>query len=175
MKEALQERDEAMQQLVNRLAQELAHIQRTVAATHQRLAATTRSLEVRTLELAEARATHALLLSTLDMSRDGIVAMGCFGRALHFNTRFLEIWRVPPAKAETLDDAALLALQLTRVKDPARFLDFVQARRARPDEERCQMVQMTDGRLLECRMLPQRVRGRRLGTVTRFREVVPAY
>jgi PAS domain-containing protein len=160
-----------MQELVNRLAQELAQMQRAAAASHQRLANTTRSLEMRSQELTESRAAVALLLATLDASQDGVLAMGYFGRAMHFNSRFVDIWKIPPDKAAHLNDAALLALQLTQVRDPARFLDFVQARRARPDEERCHEVQLTDGRILECHVMPQRVRDRRVGSVTCFRDV----
>ncbi|HEY8050174.1 MAG TPA: PAS domain S-box protein [Ramlibacter sp.] len=168
---AAAETADEMPELVNRLAQELAQLQRVVADSQRKLATTTRSLEKRSHELMEARAALTLLQSTLDAAQDGMLAMGYFGRAIHFNARFVDIWGIPPHKAATLNDAALLALQLTQVKDPARFLDFVQARRARPEEDRCQMFEMTDGRLLECRVLPQRVRGRRIGSITCFRDV----
>ncbi len=179
MKEAMECMDEpvapaqAMQDLVNRLTQELAQMQRTQAASRQKLLKATQSLDVRTQELTESRASVELLLATLDSAQDGVLAMGWFGRAMHFNARFTEIWKIPPDKAAHLNDAALLALQMTQVKDPARFLDFVQSRRARPDEERHETVEMTDGRILECHVVPQRVRGRRLGTVTCFRDVTP--
>jgi PAS domain S-box-containing protein len=175
---ALQQRTEGpvavavqMQDLVNRLTQELAQMQRSMASSHARLLNTTRSLEVRTQDLAEARAALALLRATLDASQDGVMAIGHFGRAMHFNSRFCEIWGIGPDKAAELNDAALLALQLTQVKDPARFLDFVQSARARPDEERCEIVEMGDGRILECRVMPQRVRERRVGSVTCVRDV----
>jgi PAS domain-containing protein len=157
--------------LVNRLAQELAHMQRSLAAAQQKLGTTGRTLETRTQELTEARAALTLLLATLDAAQDGILAMGYFGRAMHYNARFTEIWRVPPDKLASLNDAALLALQLTQVKDPARFLEGVQAQQANPDEERFDVVELTDGRILERRVIPQRVRGKRVGSVTCFRDV----
>ena len=160
-----------MQGLVNRLAREMSQIQRTMSATQQKLANMTRSLEVRTQELTEARAALALLLATLDASQDGILAMGYFGRAMHFNTRFIELWGISQEKAAQLNDSALLALQLTQVRDPQRFLEISNLRRARADEERRDMIELTDGRILERRLLPQRVRGRRVGTVTCFRDV----
>lgn len=157
--------------LVNRLAQELAQMQRSLAAAQSKLGTTGRTLETRTQELTEARAALALLLATLDAMQDGILAVGYFGRAMHYNTRFVEIWRIPPGKLESLNDAALLALQLTQVKDPARFLQEAQAQQASPDEERCSLVELTDGRILERRIVPQRVRGKRVGFVTCFRDV----
>jgi PAS domain-containing protein len=157
--------------LVNRLAQELAQMQRQLAAAQTKLGAASRTLEGRTQELTEARAALALLLGTLDAAQDGILAVGYFGRAMHYNTRFVEIWRIPPDKLDTLNDAALLALQLTQVKDPARFLEALQMQQANPDEEQCGLVELTDGRILERRVIPQRVRGKRVGSVTCFRDV----
>jgi len=157
--------------LVNRLTQELAEMHRTIAAAQRKLTNTTRSLEMRTQELMESRAALALLQATLDVSQEGMIAMGYFGRAMHFNSRFVEIWGIPENKASTLNDAALLAIQLTQVRDPARFLDFVQARRARPDEARHEIFEMTDGRVLDCRVMPKKLRSRRVGSVTSFRDI----
>jgi PAS domain S-box-containing protein len=157
--------------LVNRLAQELAQMQRTLAAAQGKLGTATRTLEARTQELTEARAALALLLATLDSTQEGIMAMGYFGRAMHYNTRFVDIWRIPPEKLESLNDAALLAMQLTQVKDPARFLEGVQQQQAQPDAEHFSVVELTDGRILERRVTPQRVRGKRVGFVTSWRDV----
>lgn len=157
--------------LVNRLAQELAQLQRSLAAAQHKLGAASRTLEARTQELTEARAALALLLATLDAAQDGILAVGYFGRAMHYNMRFVEIWNIPADKLESLNDAALLAMQLTQVKDPARFLEAVHAQQARPDEEQSGIVELTDGRILERHVIPQRVRGKRVGSVTCFRDV----
>ena len=157
--------------LVNRLAQELAQMQRTLTAAQQKLGATGRTLESRTQELTEARAALTLLLATLDASQDGILAMGYFGRAMHYNARFVELWRIPADKLASLNDAALLALQLTQVKNPALFLEGVQAYQANPDQEQFDVIELTDGRILERRVIPQRVRGKRVGSVTCFRDV----
>ena len=112
--------------LVNRLAQELAEARRALAAATQKLGTTSRTLESRTHELTEARAALSLLLATLDSTTDGVLAMGYFGRAMHYNTRFIEMWRIPADKLATLNDAALLAMQMAQVKDPQRFLADVQ-------------------------------------------------
>jgi len=157
--------------LVNRLAQELAEARRALATATQKLGTTSRTLEVRTHELTEARAALALLLATLDSTTDGILAMGYFGRAMHYNTRFVEMWRIPPEKLATLNDGALLAMQLAQVKEPERFLADVQARKANADVEQFTMIELTDGRIFECHVMPQRVRGKRVGSVTSFRDI----
>ncbi|MBA2675812.1 PAS-domain containing protein [Ramlibacter sp.] len=157
--------------LVNRLTQELASMQRALAAAQQKLGSTSRSLESRTQELTEARAALALLLATLDSTTDGILALGYFGRAMHYNSRFIEMWRIPADMLASLNDSALLTLQLAQVKHPQRFLAEAEARKARPDEEHFGTVEMTDGRVLECHVAPQRVRGKRVGCVTSFHDV----
>jgi PAS domain S-box-containing protein len=157
--------------LVNRLAQELAHAQRALSATQQKLGSASRSLEVRTQELTEARAALALLLATLDSTADGILALGYFGRAMHYNTRFIEMWGIPQDKLGALNEPALLAMQLAQVRDPQAFLAQAELRKTRPDEEHFCVTELTDGRIFECHVQPQRVRGKRVGSVTSFRDV----
>lgn len=157
--------------LVNRLTHELAHSQRALAAAQQKLGSASRSLEGRTQELTEARAALALLLATLDSTTDGILALGYFGRAMHYNTRFIEMWRIPQDKMAALNESALLAIQLSQVKDPQRFLAESEARKARPDEDHFSVIELTDGRIYECHVVPQRVRGKRVGAVTSFHDV----
>ena len=156
--------------LVNRLAHELAQGQRALASAKQKLGTTSRSLEARTQELAEARAALTLLLATLECTTDGILAMGYFGRAMHYNTRFVEMWRIPAEKMVDLSDSALLEWQLAQVRDPARFLADAQVRKSQPDQEHASVVELTDGRVLQCRVVPQRVRGKRVGCVTCYTE-----
>ena len=157
--------------LVNRLTQELAHAQRALNAAQQKLGSTSRSLESRTQELTEARAALALLLATLDSTTDGILALGYFGRAMHYNSRFIEMWGIAQDKLPSLNESALLAMQLAQVRDPERFLAHAEARKARPDDEHFAMVELMDGRIFECHVVPQRVRGKRVGSVTSFHDV----
>jgi PAS domain S-box-containing protein len=157
--------------LVNRLAQELAEARRALAAATQKLGTTSRTLEGRTHELTEARAALAMLLATLDCATDGILAVGYFGRAMHYNTRFVEMWGIPEDKLSTLDHAALMAMQLAHVRDPSRFLSDVENRKANPDAAHLTLIELRDGRIFECHAMPQRVRGKRVGTVATYRDV----
>ncbi|HSI54910.1 MAG: hypothetical protein ACAH21_14625 [Ramlibacter sp.] len=161
----------SLSDLVNRLTQELTHARRSLAIATDRLGSTGRTLEGRTQELTEARSALALLLATLDAATDGMVAMGYFGRAMHYNTRFVEMWRLPADKLERLTDDALLTLQLAQVKNPGEFLALAAQRKAQPETEQSSVIEMTDGRIFECHVMPQRVAGKRVGTVTRFHDV----
>jgi hypothetical protein len=57
------------------------------------------------------------------------------------------------------------------VRDPESFLAFVKERKARPDAEQFTIIELTDGRVLECHVMPQRVRGKRVGLVTSYHDV----
>ncbi|WP_048441427.1 PAS domain S-box protein [Caenimonas sp. SL110] len=164
-----------MGDLVNRLTQELAHERRALAQATRKLATASRSLECRTQDLTEAKAALALLLATLDSTTDGIVAMGYFGRAMHFNSRFISIWGIAPDKLATLSDASLMAIQLSQVTDPARFLANAEARKANPDEPQQSIVELTDGRILECNVIAHRVNGKRAGSVMSYRDITELY
>lgn len=161
----------AQDDLVNRLAQELAHAQRALAGAQQKLNSVTRSLAVRTQELAQSRGALSLLQATLDSTSEGVLSHGQFGRTLHFNARFAQMWRISAAKLATLTEPALMAVQLAQVRDPEAFLADVAARKSRPDDEHRSIVTMTDGRVLECVARPQRLRGRRVGVITVWREL----
>jgi PAS domain-containing protein len=158
-------------QLVNRLTQQLAQMQRTLSQAQQKALSVRRSLETRTQELMEARAALSLLLATLDSSADGMLAIGHFGRAMHYNSRFTEMWRIAPDKLDSLDESAVLAMQLAQVRDPDRFLAEAGKRKSEPEREHFSRVELADGRIFECHAIPQSVRGRRVGQVTRYRDV----
>ncbi|MBI5278505.1 MAG: hypothetical protein HY854_18850 [Burkholderiales bacterium] len=174
MPELREKRAAAGSELVNQLAHELARAQRSLAASQQKLLAANRSLQTRMQDLGEARATVALLLATLDACEDGVLATGHFGHAMHYNLRFLQMWRLTAERMEGLNDSALLALQLAQVRDPQFLLALVEAHHARPEEEHSGLVERTDGRTLHCLMVSHRVQGQRLGTVTTWREVPQA-
>ena len=122
-------------------------------------------------ELSEIRSALALLLATLDSTTDGIVALGQFGRAMHYNTRFVEMWGIPADKLAALNEPALLAMQLSRVRDPAAFLAQFGQRKSQSDVAQSGRVELTDGTVLECDVLPQRINGKRMGCVMRFHDV----
>jgi PAS domain-containing protein len=157
--------------LVNRLAGELAQAQREHAALARKVNAGIRTLETRTRELTEARTALTLLLSTLDCIGDGVLAIGQFGRAMHYNLRFIETWAIPEDKLSALTEESLLTMQLARVKDPVSFLAGVEQRRLNPEQPHTSRLELTDGRTLECHYVPQRVNGKRVGTVTRYVDV----
>ena len=55
-------------------------------------------------ELAQLRASNQQLVSTLDAANDGIVTLPLQGDGvIHFNIRFVELWRIPEDALAELD------------------------------------------------------------------------
>jgi two-component system sensor histidine kinase/response regulator len=138
-------------------SKDAAALERELAQAHQALAAL--------------RQSQALLLSTLDATADGILTLQYSSNAFFYNIRFVELWGIPEDKLSDMDVQALADFQQTQVKDPQGWLERVQRCRNNPDEEDHCVVELKDGRLLERHVLPQRIGGRRVGSVIVFRDI----
>jgi two-component system sensor histidine kinase/response regulator len=121
-------------------------------------------------ELARLRAANEQLASTLDAANDGVITLQVDG-GIYFNIRFAELWQLPDEAIPGASDQKMVDWQLERVKDRAKWLELIARRRANPDEENYTLVELKDGRVLERHVLPQRIRGRCVGSVVTFRDV----
>jgi signal transduction histidine kinase/CheY-like chemotaxis protein len=120
---------------------------------------------------ADLASSLALLRATLDASTDGVLLLDRGGGVLHYNTSFLEMWKIA---APPLGGA-----------DPNRLLDAMCEQFARPAEARARfeeilassvpesrdVVELADGRMLERIYKLQPVDGGGAGRVWRFRDV----
>jgi len=131
-------------------------------ATQERLA----EAEAR---LARAEAAIALLYATLDSTTDGVLTLDYDSRALHFNIAFVEIWRLPEDALASLSQAELLAMLSVQAADATSLADLLTTREG-PQEDFA-VIELRDGRILECHTAAQVVRGRPVGRVLNFRDV----
>ncbi|WP_298927974.1 response regulator [uncultured Ramlibacter sp.] len=136
-----------------------------------RLARTQALLARSEAELASLRSSHALLVSTLDAASDGILTLQYSDNSLYYNIRFVEMWGVPEDALGTLNIASMAAFQAARVKDPSALLAGVEQRRCNPDAEDFSVIELLDGRVLQRRVIPQRIHGKCVGSVIAFRDV----
>ena len=121
-------------------------------------------------ELAQLRAAHEQLVSTLDAANDGILTLSSDG-SMYYNIRFVELWRIPEDTLVDLDSGKLVDFQLSQVKDPEEWGSHVERRRTHPDDEDYSAIELKDGRVLERHVMPQRVGGKCVGSVIIFRDV----
>ena len=113
----------------------------------------------------------ALLNATIDATADGILVVDANGKMVHFNRRFVQMWGIPEDVAESRDENRALAFVLGKLKDPASFVKKVMTVYAQPAAASHDVVELSDGRLIERDSLPQVVDGRTVGRVWSFRDV----
>ncbi|MGA3182024.1 MAG: PAS domain S-box protein [Verrucomicrobiota bacterium] len=127
-----------------------------------------RQLEERNRDLAKA---VGMLKATLESTKDGILALDLSGKMMSFNTKFAALWGFPEGMLERADNSEMVAYVAQQVKDPEKFIARTQEARFIPDDEAFDVVELKDGRILERRVVPQRIDNRCVGVVVNFREV----
>jgi len=122
-------------------------------------------------ELARARLSLKLLLTTLNSTDDGILATWFSDGKTYSNTKFLEMWgaaaeQIGPAHAEEQ-----LARHAAMTVDPERFIEKIRELQAHPEREDFDVIELKDGRAFERHVIPQLVEGRAAGVVINFRDI----
>lgn len=101
---------------------------------------------------------------------DGLLALDLRGGVLMLNERFAQMWALPEALRGERHDDPIAAHMATLVADPAHLLGMIQATRDWPEMETLQTFLLNDGRRYERHVTPQRVDGRCVGVVVRWRD-----
>ena len=133
------------------------------------LAARHRALEQRVKLL---DASLAFLTSTLHSATDGVMAIHFASGAKYTNPRFTQMWgHAPDAVMAPGQEAALMALHATMVKDEAQFtargLELWGALNCPSFDE----IEMKDGRILERTITPLETEGELVGLVFNFADI----
>lgn len=113
----------------------------------------------------------SLLEATLESTADGILVVDSSGKVSSFNSQFVKLWNIPRDVLKTNDDKLLLGAVLDQLKDPAAFIQKVEALYAHPDTSSFDVLHFKDGKTFERYSLPQRIDGRPVGRVWSFRDI----
>ena len=125
--------------------------------------------QTRTADNAER--TLSLLRATLESTADGLLVVDTRGKVASYNSRFVELWRIPRAMVEKGEDEELLAFVLGQLVDPDAFAAKVHHLYHHPEETSFDVLMFKDGRTFERYSLPQRVGDEIVGRVWSFRDV----
>lgn len=148
------------------------------ARVAQRTEELTRANEQLRQEVAERRNAEdklerslSLLRATLDSTTDGIVMVDVRGRLVNYNSRWIQMWRVPPPMVVGAEVDAIIDVISPWIADPERFRLRVHRLRSEGVPESFDVLELRDGRIFECYSKLRTSAGKREGRVWSFRDV----
>ena len=118
----------------------------------------------------EREETSAVLAATLDSVADGIVTSDLDGVPQLWNRQFLEIWNIPDDMGLRRDLLAMRDHVYAQVDDAGEFDERMRELQSDPHGITEDIVELTDGRVLERRSRPRYVDGEPVGRVWSFRD-----
>ncbi|MBU0727069.1 PAS domain S-box protein, partial [Patescibacteria group bacterium] len=113
----------------------------------------------------------SLLSATLESTADGILVVDMKGRWSHYNTKFLDMWKIPKNIAKSKDDKAALDYVFKQLENPKSFINKVQELYKKPKAISFDTISFKDGRVFERYSKPQISGKKILGRVWSFRDV----
>ena len=117
-------------------------------------------------------ASLSFLTHTLHAAADGVMAIHFASGAKYINPRFTEMWGDAPEALMALgQEAALMALHATMVKDEAQFIKRANELWECLESYSFDEIEMKDGRILERSITPLQADGESVGMVFNFRDI----
>ena len=113
----------------------------------------------------------SVLQATLQSTADGIVVVDEKGRVTAWNRQFTQLWNLSEERMRTAEGHEFLAVARARVCDPDGFVSRMRELEANPEADSFDLLELTDGRLIERYSKPQMIGGLPLGRVWSFRDV----
>ncbi|TXH92398.1 MAG: diguanylate cyclase, partial [Pseudomonas sp.] len=111
------------------------------------------------------------LRATLDSAADGMLVCAMDGSIRAFNQRLVNIWRIPAELLTRRDDSAVFAHMGKQVREAELYSERLREIAADPMQESSDILELTEGTVLERRSVPQFSHGLPVGRVYSFRDV----
>lgn len=113
--------------------------------------------------------TTSQLRATLESTGNGILVVDWQGRITNMNRLFSELWRLPEELLRQQDDAAILAFMMDSIVESntmrSRLCEIMEG------NETEDIVHLHDGRVFQCKSLPQYLDQRIIGRVFGFDDI----
>ena len=111
-----------------------------------------------------------MLDAILESTCDGILAIDAPGRVQHANSRFLQMWQIPPDMLARRNDDELLRYATSQLRDPEAFVTRVRQLYGSGEQD-FDTIEFLDGRVFERNSLPLTRNGQVVGRVWSFRDI----
>jgi PAS domain S-box-containing protein len=113
----------------------------------------------------------SLLGATLESTADGILVVDMNGVNRNFNSRFLEIWNLTPEMMVSLDKSEVLTFRMNQLKDRERNIERTRLINSDPDREWMDVLEFSDGRVVERYSRPQKLGEKTVGKVLSYHDI----
>lgn len=130
-----------------------------------------RSLEISSQELGH---SASLLKAALEGTVDGLLVVDTQGKIVTSNSRFAQMWQIPPDVLATKDYAKAIQFVLSQLTDPSGFTQKIQELYSQPQAKSHDTLEFKDGRVFDRYSFPQRLGDQIIGRVWSFRDVTSA-
>jgi PAS domain S-box-containing protein len=118
------------------------------------------------------RLKTAFFEAQVDSSLDGILIVDNESRKLLQNQRMIDLWDIPPAIAEAVDDQPQVAWVAAQVKDSQKFVEKVNYLLKHPDEVSRDELELLNGKTFERYSAPVKSpEGKYYGRIWTFRDI----
>ena len=118
---------------------------------------------------AEINKSFAALGATLEATADGILVLDSLGNIIICNQKFVDLWRIPDRIFTSHDDSHILKYVLKRIISAEHLQNF--GKGLSSDENSFEIVELDDGRTLECYSQPQNIMDSYAGRVWSLRDI----
>ncbi len=113
----------------------------------------------------------SLLKSSLESTADGLLIVDNFGKAVEFNQRFVDMWKIPESIISTRDDEKMISYIFDQLTEPDVFLKKVKELYQNPSVKSFDIIYFKDGRIFERYSQPQLINNDIVGRVWSFHDI----
>lgn len=113
----------------------------------------------------------AMLEATFDATADGILVLDPTGGYVSSNRNFHEIWRIPRHLLARGQEAVVAKFAMAQVSEPESLLEEALTINRSTGSRSSRVIELKDGRFIECVSMPQSIDEQHVGRVWSFRDI----